>query len=157
MDEVDGLNEHERRFVEAYMGDANGIGARAVKIISPDVTDGSARQMAYDLLRRPHVRKALRERVESDPLVAGRLERLRFLTRVVRGEESEKRTRKGKNGRTIKVDVPPSLYSRMQACDMLSKAAGEHLPVLPGDDDGKRASELTVAELFGLMNAGARQ
>ena len=155
--EDDGLSEFERRFVEAYMGEAHGVGSRAVKLISPDVTEGSARTMAYELLRRPHVRKALRDRIEADPLVASRLERLHFLTRIVRGEEKEKRVRVGKEGRRHVVDVPASLSARMAACEALSKAAGEHLPVLPGDEEGKAAALLSMEQLFALMQGGTRQ
>jgi hypothetical protein len=154
----DGLSEFERRFVEAYMGDAHGVGSRAVKLISPDVTEGSARTMAYELLRRPLVRKALRERVEADPLVASRLERLRYLTRVVRGEEGEERfVCVGKSRRLKRIKVPDSTRDRMAACEMLAKAAGEHLPLLPGDDESRAAASMTMAELFALMQGGTRQ
>ena len=152
-DEDDGLSEYERQFVEAYMGDAHGVGAHAVLRISPDVTDASAASIACKILKRPHVRKALRDRMESDPLVAGRLERLRLLTRIARGEEMEQR-RQGKRNQLVK--HPPSLATRMEACAALAKAAGEHLPDNQADDASAKLAallgSLNVQQLFALLN-----
>lgn len=156
VDEDDGLSEYERRFVEAYMGDAHGIGAHAMLLVSPDLTDGSAASQACKLLKRPQVRKALRDRVESDPLVASRLERLRLLTRIARGEELEERpVRTGKRGTFALKKCPPTLRDRMEACAALSKAAGEHLPEQADDAAAKLAallSSMTVQQIFSLAN-----
>lgn len=159
----DGCSAYELRFVEAYMGDAHCVGSVAVQLVSPDVQPNSARSMAYEMLRRPHVQKALRDRSEHDPLVAGRLERLRWLTRVLRGEVTEVRTvvqRKGKGGvwTTEKVEAPPSIADRMAAARDLAKAAGEHLPKLDGGDDvmSKLMQLLhgaTIPELMALVSS----
>lgn len=157
-----GCSAYELRFVEAYMGDAHCVGTRAVQLVSPDVQPNSAASMAYEMLRRPHVQRALRERSEHDPLVAGRLERLRWLTSVLRGEVTEVRTiitRMVKGGKhvTEQVSAPPSIADRMAAAAALSKAAGEHLPKLDGDDDvmGKLMALLhgaTIPQLMALVS-----
>lgn len=157
----EGLSVYEHRFVEAYMGEAKGVGSVAVQMIG-DATPRSAASIACELLQRPHVRKALRARMENDPLIAGRLERLRFLTRVLRGEEREVRTvftRKDKKGtvRTVKVETPPNISDRMAAAQALAKAAGEHLAPLEDGKDDQDLTRLTIQQLLGLAAKGTMQ
>lgn len=56
----DKLTTKQRRFVEEYCVDFNGAAA-AIRV---GYNRGGARQMAYDLLRRPEIRDALAERLE---------------------------------------------------------------------------------------------
>jgi phage terminase small subunit len=127
-----------------------------MKMISPDCTDASARQMASDMLRRPRVQSAMAARVEGDELVGGRIERLRYLTRVMRGEETEERVVQTKEGAQV-VQVRLSARDRMHACEMLAKAAGEHLPKAPGTNDGAGFAGMSVQQLFELATKGALQ
>lgn len=110
--------------------------------------------IASRLLRRPRVRKALRERVEGDPLVAGRIERLHFLTRVMRGQEMVEHIKVGKRGRRSKMKEPPTLRERMEAAKMLREAAGEHLPVLDDAGEGNKAAGQTLERLMAIMMSG---
>lgn len=82
------LGEKERRFVEAYMGEAAGNAGKAYKLAGYKVKND---QVAYSagcrLLRRVRVKKELEERVKSDPLVASRMEIQSWLTKLMRGED----------------------------------------------------------------------
>ncbi|HEX6239970.1 MAG TPA: hypothetical protein VFZ61_03715 [Polyangiales bacterium] len=160
---IDDLTLFELRFVEAYMGEARGVGSTAVTMAGGTANARSAAAYACEVLKRPHVRKALQERIEDDPLVAGRLERLRFLTRVVRGQEVEVRavlSRKKRGGgyEIHKVEAPPSIADRMSAARDLAKAAGEHLDAR-GDEDAnamllRALAGMNVGELFQLVRGG---
>lgn len=158
----EGLTEYERRFVEAYMGDAHCVGSHAVLIVRPNITDASARTQAYELLRRPQVQKALRARSEHDPLVMGRLERLRRLSLIARGKLEEVRyvsQRKGEDGKweTVQVMAPPTVADQMAAMEKLSKAAGEHLPGNEGDELTAKLvqllSNMSLKDLFALRDS----
>jgi hypothetical protein len=159
------LSVFEFRVVEAYMGEAGGVGARAVMMAGGTLNPRSAASTACEVLKRPHVQRALRERMENDPLVAGRLERLRFYTSVLRGQVNEVRTvlvRRGKGGEQLieSVTAPPSVADRMAAAAALAKAAGEHLIVPSEDDQAKLLALLagkSVAELFELSRGGTTQ
>lgn len=163
----EGLSEYERRFVEAYLGEAHARGPDAVRIVSPNVKHGSARSQAHDLLKREHIRKAIRARTENDEFVAGRVERLRLLTRIARGEEIEVRhivVHKERNRQTgtmttrvERVETPPMLSARIEAMRDLAKAAGEHLPSVGEDDATTRLMALlsgaTIPQLMALLSA----
>lgn len=154
-DEEDGLSEYERQFVEAYMGEAAGCGARAVQLVS-GVEPRSAATIASRLLRRPHVRKALRAREESDPLVMNRVERLRLYTRIARGKEPTERVIVGKRGRRAKVQDMPTLRERLEALQTLSKICGDFLPPLEDAGEGSRAAGMTLDQLFARMLHGGQ-
>lgn len=82
------LTEKERRFVEAYMGEAAGNGTKAAEIAGYKARSKTAlAQQAHYTLKKPKVRQELEERVKSDPLVASRQEIQHWLTKIVRGED----------------------------------------------------------------------
>jgi hypothetical protein len=162
---ADELSLFELRFVEAYMGEAGGVGSRAVELAGGTSNPRSAAAIACEILKRPRVKEALRERGENDPLVAGRLERLRFLTKIMRGEVEEVRSvvvlRKAGQQVIERVYAPPSIADRMAAAQALAKAAGEHLAVDKGDEDLTRLvaklASMSVAEMFELSRGGTTQ
>jgi hypothetical protein len=147
-EEDDGLSEYERRFVEAYMGEAGANGARAAMLVG-STTPHAATVTATRVLRRPHVRRAIRERADGDPLVASRVERLRFLTAVMRGEVSRSGKRKGFDR--------PSMRERIDAVQVLSKICGDFLPEPLALGEDNKAAGLTIERLFALMQTGAVQ
>ncbi len=64
------LSEKERRFVEAYMGEAAGNGAEAARLAGYAIS--SARQTADRLMSKADIKAAISKRQEADPLVATR-------------------------------------------------------------------------------------
>lgn len=163
---VDELSLFEFRFVEAYMGEAKGVGSVAVMLAGGSLNNRSAASIACELNKRPRIKQALRDRMENDPLVAGRLERLRFLTRVLRGDETEVRLvvthRKSKEDgggwETERVNTPASIADRIAAARDLAKAAGEHLPTQESDNAAEKLLQLIasmgVEQVFALVSKG---
>ncbi len=141
----DGLTELERRFCEAFVGEAKGVATYAYKLAgySQNSQPQTMRRNAHALMRKPHIKAYLQELQENDPLVATRIERLQFLTRVMRGEET--------NPVWVRdfpepIPSPPSIRDRLSAAEALAKAAGEHIQKveMKVQDD---SANLSTAEL----------
>jgi phage terminase small subunit len=113
------LTEKQRRFVEAYLGEAMGNATEAAAIAGHSGDRSTLSVTGHWTLRNPKVRAAIDERVESDPGVATREERQRLLTDIARGVEQPAVF----FGR--KVMQPPSAVARIRAMDLMSKMAGE--------------------------------
>lgn len=117
------LTEKQRKFVEAYLGEAEGNATRAAELAGYKGDENTLSTVGSENIRKPKIRKAIRERVESDPLVADRKERQAFWTAVLRGEEGD-----------------ATLKDRLTAAKMLGKSQGdfverhEHEHTGPGDD-----------------------
>ena len=73
----------QRRFVEAYMGKANGNATEAARISGYKHPNTQGPRLFVNV----SIREAIRERVESDPLIANRIERQRFWTELIRNPE----------------------------------------------------------------------
>ena len=113
------LTEKQRRFVEAYMGAADGNATEAARRAGYKGNDATLATVAYENLRKHEVRAAIQERVETMRDVADRKERHRFWTGIMRGSGSMFDTR-----------------DRLRASELLAKAQGDFLPPgKPSDDD----------------------
>lgn len=77
------LSERERRFVEAFMGEAAGNATKAAKLAGYSAK--TARQQGNRLLTKAYIRAAVETRAEKDPKVATRSERQQFWTKVYLG------------------------------------------------------------------------
>lgn len=97
------LTEKQRRFVEAYMGQAAGNATEAARVAG----FGNPKSQGSRLLTFVDVKKAIEERQKADPLVASREERQRFLTAAMRGEHGGE------------------LKDRIKATEVLGKAQGD--------------------------------
>lgn len=85
------LSLRQRRFVEAYTGEAQGVGSEAARIAG---FKGVHKQVAFKLMHMPHVRAAIDEICLQDGLVASREQRRAWLVKVISGEiEGETRDR----------------------------------------------------------------
>lgn len=105
----DGLTEKQLAFVEAYLGKAQGNGTKAAQMAGYSPQNYTAAAVAaHRLLLNPKVREALDVRADApnDELVAGRNERLAFLSAILRDETEETR-------------------DRIRACELLCKAGGD--------------------------------
>lgn len=137
--ELEHLPERMRRFVDAYMGEANGNGTRAARIAGYAGDDNTLAVQASALLRNPKVKRAREARLENDALVAGRMERVRWLTKVMRGE----------------IDAP-NLRERLAAQEALSKLAGEQVTkVAQTNAAGEDVQNMSDAQL--LVLAGGKR
>jgi phage terminase small subunit len=88
------LPERQRRFVEAYMGEAKGNATQAAVIAGYGADNrNSAAARASQLLDEPKIQEAIRKRAESDPLIATRKNRQQFWTSVMNDHTVEMKDR----------------------------------------------------------------
>ncbi len=106
-----GFTQRQRRFIEAFRGDATAA-ARAA-----GYAPATASVMGSRLLRLVKVQEAIqaREAETLRPLIADRDERLAFWSGVMRGVD------RGEGG-------APRLADRLKASELLAKASGDFLP-----------------------------
>lgn len=140
------LTEKQRRFVEAYMGEAAGNATEAARQAGYAGDDITLASVGYENLRKPQIRAAIESRAEEDPLVATRFDRQRFWTRVMLGKE-------------LDGDEPPAMKDRLKASELLGRSQLDFVErVEHTGKDGepiqlanpKDLSTLSDAELEGL-------
>lgn len=102
------LTLKQKRFVEAYLGEANGNATEAAAIAGYEGERKSLRVIGARNLKKPSVRLAIDERTQNDGSVATRTERQAFLTNVMRAEH-------------YKVD------SRLKAAELLCRMHGDFI------------------------------
>lgn len=83
------LTEKQRRFVEAYMGEAKGNATQAARLAGYKGNDVTLSAVGKENLGKPLVIAAVAERVASCSLVASREELQQIWTRYARGEASD--------------------------------------------------------------------
>ena len=141
------LNIKERRFVEAYCGEAAGNATEAVRMAGvKGATREALHTAAWAIFRRPHVKTAIAALTEMDPLIPGRIERLRALGRILRREEKDHRVLK--DGTVI--EVPCRVSDQHAAIRTLAQLAGELRERADKPNDQDLPADLTVDELFQL-------
>ena len=104
---AENLTEKQRRFVEAYMGQAAGNATEAARLAGYK----QAHSQGPRLLENVGVAAALAERQKNDPAVATREERQAFWTAVMRGEHGG-----------------ASMSDRLRASELLGKTGGDFGP-----------------------------
>jgi len=87
------LTEKQRKFVEAFMGPAKGNATEAARIAGYSGSDATLRNAGSRLLTNANISEAIKERQESDPLVADREERQRFWSEVMRNDQADMKDR----------------------------------------------------------------
>jgi phage terminase small subunit len=155
---LEALTEKERMFCELFAGDCAGNGTASCRKAG---YAGDARTLAvtaYRLLRKPKIRAVLTAFQEMDERVANRVERLRFLTRVMRGEEKEPRVvGRDDDGAPIVEQTEPILRDRLVAQEALSKLAGEQVTKLAATNaQGEDVKSLGLEMLFTLAGLSGR-
>ncbi len=120
------LSERQRRFVEAYLGEAMGNATEAAAKAGYSGDRVVLASQGHHLLRNPKIRRAISERVKEDPGVATREERQRFYTEMLRSES-----------------VAPA--DRLKAAQILGKTQGDEIKRLIIEDPDK-----VLADLLGV-------
>lgn len=64
-------------------------------------------------------------------------ERLKFLSKVINGEECEVAYAQDAEGNRIEIKQPPSLKTRLNAIDIMNKMQGEYVTKVVGNMDAK--------------------
>lgn len=148
------LTERQRRFCELWAGECDGNGTKAAREAGYEGDDATLAVTAWRLLRNDKVRAVLTAFQENDPKIATRVERHRFLTRVMRGEETEFKPTRDEDGHLVHEPCPPSIKDRLAAQEALSKLGGECLPKKSeAESDGFDIAGVTIGDIITLANA----
>lgn len=146
-----GLSEKQRRFVEAYMGQAAGNALEAARIAGYSSPRGSSNAN----MKNSAILDAIGKRQESDPLIADRKERQRFWTAMMRGELT--RDDVTLEGKLVKVG--PSWNERMRASELLGRSCADFVDRKehsgPGGGPIRTARDLTDDELAAIAFGGS--
>ena len=78
----------------------------------------------------------LRSQVATTAIMTAE-ERLKFLTKVISGEECEKAYVQDADGNQVEVKIPPSLKTKLSAIDIMNKMQGEYVTKVVGNMDAK--------------------
>lgn len=111
-----GLTVKQQKFIDAFIEQGNATQAA----ISAGYSKKTAAQQGAENLKKPYVKAAIDDRlakIESDK-VAGQKEVMEYLTRVLRGKETE--TVVTPKGLVID-DVPPKISDRNKAAELIGK------------------------------------
>ena len=129
------LSERERRFVEAYMGQAAGNGTEAARLAGYKGNDNVCHVQAARLLRKATVRAAIDARVAADPQIMDRTARQRLWSEVTQG-------------RGPYADAP--LRDRLRASELLGKSQGDFI------ERHEVSGTLTLVDLLAPKGLDAR-
>lgn len=64
-------------------------------------------------------------------------ERLKFLTKIIKGEENEVVLEVDGDGKQVEIKMPPSLKTKLNAIDIMNKMQGEYVTKVVGNMDAK--------------------
>ena len=64
-------------------------------------------------------------------------ERLKFLTKIINGEENEIVLEVDSDGKQVEMKMPPSLKTKLSAIDIMNKMQGEYVTKVVGNMDAK--------------------
>lgn len=148
---LDKLTPKQRRWAEAYAGEASGNGAKAAKIAGYSGTMEQMAVVGYRNARNVHIRAVLDAWTEADPLVIGRVERLRLLAAIARGDAYDEKL----DAQGCKVELRCATKDRLAAIKALAEAAGEHIQRANVEVTGLPEGA-TIAQLLELAAAGKR-
>jgi hypothetical protein len=111
------LSERERRFVEAYMGEAKGVATKAALLAG--YSPKTAAKQGSRLLTKGNIQQAVTDRQLDDPAVMDRRERQELLSTIARA-------------------VDEATPNKLKAIDQLSKISGDYIDrhELTGKDGG---------------------
>lgn len=118
------LTDKQRKWAEAFAGEAKGNATRAAQIAGYSGDENALSSRGAENARNRKIRAYLRELVQDDPLVASGRELRAFWTALLRGDE------------------PANMGERIKASELLGKASGELGP--KGTDDDPTVTRVVV-------------
>lgn len=120
----DTLTERQRRFVEAYMGQAGGNGTEAARLAGYTGAPATLGAIASENLKKPKIRAAIQARQHADPLVMTREAVLQRLSALGRGESVVPLCDRATGHPVPDVSVPPPVAVQLKAMELLGKLCG---------------------------------
>lgn len=73
----------------------------------------------------------------AKPAIMTAEERLKFLTKIIKGEENEIVLEVDGDGKQVEIKMPPSLKTKLNAIDIMNKMQGEYVTKVVGNMDAK--------------------
>lgn len=144
---LDALTEKQRRFCEAYAGEAAGNGVRACELAGYEGNKVTLASVAYENIRKPQIRAVLAAFQEQDPLVPSRIDALRDLGRIQRGEVSNWKM----TGTGELVELPTTPEQMIAAIQELGKLRGDYVTKVANTNAaGDDVEGLPLAQLLAL-------
>lgn len=104
------------------------------KMTDKTVWEKASRLMATDKVRARV--EELRSQVAKTAIMTAE-ERLKFLTKVINGEECERAYVQDADGNQVEVKIPPNLKTKLSAIDIMNKMQGEYVTKVVGNMDAK--------------------
>jgi phage terminase small subunit len=144
VDPLAGLTLKERKFVEAYLGEAAGNATRAARLAGYSGDPVTLAAVGYARLRKTQIRDAIAQLVDQDELVPSRIERLRLLAATARGEATDQRLTA--DGDIVEIRVPRR--DQVAAIKVLCELAGDFRE--PDKADDGLPPDLSLEQLFDL-------
>lgn len=148
---LDRLTPKQRRWAEAYAGEAKGNAAKAARIAGYSGDNEQLAITGYHNARNPKIRAVLEAWSESDDLMCGRIERMQMLAAIARGEAYDEKLDSHGN----RVELRVTTKDRLAAIKALAEAAGEHIQRANVEVTGLPEGA-TIAQLLELAAAGKR-
>lgn len=113
------LTAKQKKFADEFIKTGNATQAA----IKAGYSKNSARQMGNENLTKPYIKKYIDKKMKEieDEQIAKAEEVLKYLTRVMRGEEKEIFVDYGEDGDKIVVEGPPAIRERTKAAELIGK------------------------------------
>jgi phage terminase small subunit len=124
------LTEKQRRFVEAYMGQAKGNATEAARLAGYSGNENALSQRGFELVRNSKVSQAIEERRQACPLVMSREQLQEFWSRVALGQE-------------LDGDDVAAMRDRLKASELLARTQGAFVEKV--EHSGPDGGPITVA------------
>jgi hypothetical protein len=152
-DTGDTLTHLERRWCEAYAGEACGNGVRAAELAGYAGEYGTLATTAWRLSKKAEIREYLSSLVECDPLIPGRVKRMRNLGLIANGRRML--TRFKEDGEAYDVEIAADPKDIIAAIKELGQLAGDYvIKVAPVDSQGNDLRNAPLAEVMALAQLG---
>lgn len=126
------LTARQQRFCDEYLIDLNATQAA----IRSGYSEKNARNIACENLAKPNIAEYIQKRMaeKEKGLIADQDEILRYLTAVLRGEETDERTALDKDGKLVKIPVRFQT-NQIKAAELLGKRYGIWVDRVENDVD----------------------
>ncbi|HKS27810.1 MAG TPA: terminase small subunit [Pyrinomonadaceae bacterium] len=138
----------QRLWAEAYIGKANGDGVEAARIAGYKGSPHVLAQIAYENLKKPHIKALISVRVEEAAMSANEV--LKELTKVAKADWQEfLQVRRNKKGEVV--DATIVLRDKIRALELMGKYHGLFQENRENDADRERKRqqyERAVAEFI---------
>ncbi|MBO5967837.1 MAG: terminase small subunit [Clostridia bacterium] len=137
------LTQKQELFAQAIVEGKNQAEAYRSAYNAEKMSNNAVYREASLLMSNPNIAQRineLRDQLAKSTILTVQ-ERLEYLSRVIKGEESEKYVQ-FIEGEKVVEDIPPSIKTRLNALDIMNKMQGEYTTKIEGDIKIKRLEDL---------------